>query len=459
MTRPKKLLEKGTTTMSVDTSTEEMKIGARMDALTTNKEHKKLFAYIGAGAMIDAYDVYVAAGVSAALVSTGFAGVSEVAVFMSMTFFGMLLGAATAGFVGDKFGRRMSYQINLLIFAVAGFAAALAPNFEFLVGTRFIMGIGLGAELVLAAAILGEFVPPKSRGRWTAFLGILVNSGLLFASAIGAVVISNFGWRWMFVIGAVLAVIVWLARTRCPESPRWLVVRGRLAEAQEIVEKFEKHSATTIANNLPDAPTAESTESKETTKRPFWQLAILGTVVAVGVNMFVYGFISWMPTFFVEQGIEVSQSLAYTTAMALGAPGGGLVCLLLVNKLNRRTAIVVFSIIVIPLGLAYAAAQSIVVIVLIGILLVTVIYTLVTFVLYSYMPELYPTRYRLRGTGISYTFARGASIVVPFVMSGLFVSFGIFGPIGFVCVMALCMIIVVFVIPVETRGRSLEQIS
>nr|WP_245162049.1 MFS transporter [Brevibacterium marinum] len=408
--------------------------------------------------MIDAYDVYIAAGVSAALVSTGFAGVNEVAVFMSMTFFGMLLGAATAGFVGDKFGRRMSYQINLLVFAVAGFGAALAPTFEFLVGTRFIMGIGLGAELVLAAAILGEFVPPRSRGRWTAFLGILVNSGLLFASAIGALVISNFGWRWMFVIGAVLAVIVWIARTRCPESPRWLVVRGRLPEAQAIVERFEKHSATTLETH-PPAPAVEAAESKDTVKRPFWQLVVLGTVVTVGVNMFVYGFISWMPTFFVEQGIDVSSSLAYTTAMALGAPGGGLVCLLLINRLNRRTAVVTFSIIVIPLGLAYAAAQSIVMIVIIGIALVTAIYTLVTFVLYSYMPELYPTRYRLRGTGISYTFARGASIVVPFVMSGLFVSFGIFGPIGFVCAMAVCMIVVVFAIPVETRGRSLEDIS
>jgi len=451
---------KGATRMSVDTTAEQIEIGARMDALTPNTEHKKLFAYIGAGAMIDAYDIYVAAGVSAALVSTGFAGVHEIAVFMSMTFFGMLLGAATAGFIGDKFGRRMSYQINLAIFAVAGFAAALAPNFEFLVGTRFVMGIGLGAELVLAAAILGEFIPPRSRGRWTAALGILVNSGLLFASAIGALVISNFGWRWMFVIGAVLAVIVWLARRRCPESPRWLVVRGRLSEAQAIVERFEAKSATTLETNPPAPTTATNAdESPTTTKRPFWQLAVLGTVLAVGVNMFVYGFISWMPTFFVEQGIDVSHSLAYTTAMALGAPGGGLVCLLLINKLNRRTAIVVFSIIVIPLGLAYAAAQSILMIVIIGILLVTAIYTLVTFVLYSYMPELYPTRFRLRGTGISYTFARGASIVVPFVMSGLFVAFGIFGPIGFVCAMAVCMIAVVVAIPIETRGRSLEEIS
>lgn len=444
--------------MSVNIHDSEAIVGSRMDAITTNREHRKLFAYIGAGAMIDAYDVYIAAGVSAAIVASGFANVGEVAIFMSMTFFGMLLGAATAGFVGDRFGRRMSYQLNLLIFAVAGFAAALAPNFEFLVGTRFVMGIGLGAELVLAAAILGEFVPPRSRGRWTAMLGILVNSGLLFASAIGAVVISNFGWRWMFVIGAVLAVIVWIARTRCPESPRWLVTRGRLDEAEAIVAKFEKHSATTLENN-PPADVPEPTGASETVKRPFWQLAVLGTVVAVGVNMFVYGFISWMPTFFVEQGIEVSDSLAYTTAMALGAPGGGLVCLLLVNRMNRRTAIIAFSIIVIPLGLTYAAAQSIAMIVCIGVLLVTAIYTLVTFVLYSYMPELYPTKYRLRGTGISYTFARGASIVVPFVMSGLFASFGIFGPIGFVCAVAVCMIVVVIAIPVETRGRSLEQIA
>lgn len=429
-----------------------------MDSLTINKEHRKLFGYIGAGAMIDAYDVYLAAGVAAALVSSGFAGVNQVALFMSMTFVGMLIGAATAGYVGDRFGRRFSYQLNLLIFAVSGFAAALAPSFEFLVGARFVMGIGLGAELVLAASILSEFVPPSKRGKWAAYLGILVNSGLLLATAIGAVVITSFGWRWMFVIGSVMAIAVWIARRQCPESPRWLVTQGRLSEAVAIVERFEKFSVTKLGD-APVAPREEQAVSKETVKRPFWQLVVLGTVVTVAVNMYVYGLISWMPTFFVEQGMDVSSSLAYTTLLALGAPAGGVLCLLLVNRINRRTALIFFSVLIIPLGLAYAAAQSIAMILSIGVLLVTAIYTLVTFVLYTYMPELYPTKYRLRGSGISYTFARGASIAVPFVMSGLFVAFGIVGPIGFVCAMAVCMLVVLFAIPVETRGRSLEDIA
>ena len=444
--------------VSADTTTQGVRISARMDALTTNREHKKLFGYIGAGAMIDAYDVYIAAGVSAALVATGFAGVDQVALFMSMTFFGMLIGAGAAGFIGDRFGRRFSYQLNLLIFAVSGFAAAFAPTFEFLAGTRFFMGIGLGAELVLAASILGEFIPPKNRGRWAAYLGILVNSGLLLATAVGAVVISNFGWRWMFVIGSILAIIVWIARTNCPESPRWLVTRGRLDEAKKVVEKFEKRSATTLGD-APVAPPEEKAATRLTGGRPFWQLVLLGTVVTVGVNMYVYGLISWLPTFFVEQGIDVSDSLAYSALMALGAPGGGVLCLLLVNRVNRRAAILFFSAILIPLGLAYAASQSIVMVIGVGVVLVTAIYALVTFVLYTYMPELYPTRYRLRGSGISYTFARGASIVVPFVMSGLFGSFGIIGPIGFVCAVAVGMIVVVIAIPVETRGRSLEEIA
>lgn len=444
--------------MSVDKATQGVTIGARMDALTINREHRKLFAYIGSGAMIDAYDVYIAAGVSAAMVSTGFAGVDQVALFMSMTFVGMLVGAASAGFIGDRFGRRFSYQLNLLVFAVSGVAAALAPTFEFLVGTRFFMGVGLGAELVLAASILSEFVPPDKRGRWAAYLGILVNSGLLLATAIGAVVISNFGWRWMFVLGSVFAIIVWIARTNCPESPRWLVTRGRLAEATRIVERFERHSATTLTDR-PVASREETAAPREASPRPFWQLVLLGTVTTVGVNMYVYGLISWLPTFFVAQGIEVSDSLAYNALMAVGAPAGGVLCLLLVNRINRRKAILSLSVVLIPLGLAYAASDSIAMVVGIGVVLVTTIYALVTFVLYTYMPELYPTRYRLRGSGISYTFARGASIIVPFVMSGLFTAFGIIGPIGFVCAVAVGIIVVVIAVPVETRGRSLEEIA
>lgn len=452
------MTQEGGTRMPVDRATQGVRIGARMDALTINREHRKLFGYIGSGAIIDAYDVYIAAGVSAALVATGFAGVNQVALFMSMTFVGMLIGAASAGFIGDRFGRRFSYQLNLLIFAVSGFAAALAPNFEFLVGTRLFMGIGLGAELVLAASILSEFIPPQNRGKWAAYLGILVNSGLLLATGIGAVVISQFGWRWMFVIGSVFAVIVWLARTRCPESPRWLVTRGRLDEAAAIVARFEKHSTTTLGDSAVPVP-EDTPAAHEGARRPFWQLALLGTVVTVGVNMYVYGLISWLPTFFVEQGIEVSDSLAYNALMAVGAPCGGILCLLLVNRINRRKAILFFASVLIPLGLAYAASQSIAMVLGVGVVLVTTIYALVTFVLYTYMPELYPTRYRLRGSGISYTFARGASIVVPFVMSGLFTAFGIAGPIGFVCVVAVSIIVVVIAIPVETRGRSLEEIA
>jgi putative MFS transporter len=151
--------------------------GARLDRLPMSSFHRRVFWLIGIGMFFDGYDLYVGATVLASTVQSGFSTLAQNAQFVSLTFFGMTVGALVTGFLGDRYGRRFTYQVNLLIFGLASLAAAFAPNMETLNALRFVMGLGLGAEIVVGYGTLTEFVPPRSRGRWLAFMAFVVVSG------------------------------------------------------------------------------------------------------------------------------------------------------------------------------------------------------------------------------------------------------------------------------------------
>ena len=139
--------------------------GARLDRLPISSFHYRIFWLIGAGMFFDGYDLYVGASVMGAAVQSKFATLAQVPQFISWTFVGMTIGAVVAGFLGDRYGRRFTYQANLMVFGLASLASALAPNMAFLIVCRFVMGVGLGAENVVGYSTLTEFVPPSARGR------------------------------------------------------------------------------------------------------------------------------------------------------------------------------------------------------------------------------------------------------------------------------------------------------
>src|SRR3954468_24001630 len=152
--------------------------GARLDRLPISSFHYRIFWLIGAGMFFDGYDLYVGASVLGAAVASKFAILPQVPQFISWTFVGMTIGSVIAGFLGDKYGRRFTYQFNLVVFGLASFAAAFAPDMDWLIAARFVMGLGLGAEIVVGYSTMTEFVPPASRGRWMAFMAFIVVAGL-----------------------------------------------------------------------------------------------------------------------------------------------------------------------------------------------------------------------------------------------------------------------------------------
>src|SRR5260370_3785739 len=130
--------------------------GARLDRLPISGFHYRIFWMIGAGMFFDGYDLYVGASVLGAAVQGKFATLPQVPQFISWTFVGMTLGSLIAGFLGDRYGRRFTYQFNLAVFGLASLAAALAPSMEWLIVCRFVMGLGLGAEIVVGYSTMTE---------------------------------------------------------------------------------------------------------------------------------------------------------------------------------------------------------------------------------------------------------------------------------------------------------------
>src|SRR5215471_13101324 len=120
---------------------------SRLDRLPLSRFHYRVFWLIAAGMFFDGYDLYVGTNVLGATVGSGFSTLAQNAQFVSITFFGLTLGSFIAGFLGDHYGRRFTYQFNLAIFGLASLAAAFAPDMTWLVASRFIMGLGLGAEI------------------------------------------------------------------------------------------------------------------------------------------------------------------------------------------------------------------------------------------------------------------------------------------------------------------------
>src|SRR3984893_3230229 len=277
--------------------------GARLDRLPFSSFHRRIFFLIGSGMFFDGYDLYVGTTVLGSTIQSGFSTLNQNAQFVSLTFFGMTLGSLITGFLGDRYGRRFTYQINLLIFGIASFVAAFAPNMDTLNLPRFVMGLGLGAESGVGYATRTEFVPPRLRGRLLASMALLVVSGLPATALIGTLVIPAFGWRPMFVIVGIGALIVWYLRKALPESPRWLGAQGRTEEAEALMQSIEREAA---AGGLlrPPAPAARAGDFSLASliRPPILHRMIVGCVALISINTLIFGFVTWLPTFFVQQG-------------------------------------------------------------------------------------------------------------------------------------------------------------
>jgi putative MFS transporter len=433
--------------------------GERLDRLPFGKFHRKILILIGAGMFFDAMELYLAGSVLGALVKTGYSTVELNAQFVSWTFYGLVVGSLLSGVLGDRYGRRFCYQLNLAIFGLASLAAAAAPSMQFLIGCRFLMGLGLGAEIVIGYGTLSEFAPAPIRGRSVATLAMITNMAVFCAPFLGLLVIPNIGWRWMFVIVGIGALLVWLARKNMPESPRWLESKGRFQEADAILRAIEADAG------APPAKQSTATVRQEPVPISvvFSGALLPRTLVAILLNVVMgfclYGFLGWLPTFFVKQGQSIASSLEWTTVMALGGPIGAGVGLLVADRFGRKWSVVVASLVAAAMGVVYPQVTDPHLLMAVGFVLVTSAYVIVAVGFALWVPELYDTRYRMRGAGVTNTIGRLSTAgVQPFVVF-LFARGGVAAVVGVLAAMLVVQAAAFALFAVETRKRTLESLA
>ncbi|KRM13015.1 MFS transporter [Paucilactobacillus suebicus] len=381
----------------------------RIDRTHESPLFYKIFALVAGGMFLDAADVYMASSVGSSVLKSGWATLSQESYFLSSGFLGLFIGSLIAGFIGDLKGRRVAYQINLLLFGGFTFLAAFAPNMAILTICRVMSSIGLGSEIVTGYAMVNEFAPIHSRGKWCAGVSLIANSGAPITMLLCYAIIPHFGWRVMFMGIGVIAAILWYLRRDIPESPRWLMAHGKSDQAEAIIEQLEVNGSDNF-----DEPQKTKRESVHHSIG----ISLFVAIVAVSATIICqYTFTSWVPTLLVKRGINVSGSLGLSTLMMLGAPVGCAIGAYLVDKIGRKKTIVPAFILTAVFGIFYARQDTMAGVVVIGFMLTTCFYVLMASVVAVYVAELFPTVFRFRGSGIANGIAKLFTVAMPIVVA------------------------------------------
>ncbi|QDO88420.1 MFS transporter [Ornithinimicrobium ciconiae] len=430
----------------------------RLDRLPFTRKHGRLLTGSGIGWALDAMDVGLISFVMAALAAQWQLTQTEQSWLGSIGFVGMALGASLGGLLADKIGRRSVFALTLLVYGVATGASALAGSLAVLLALRFVVGLGLGAELPVASTLVSEFAPAKIRGRVVVILEAFWAVGWLLAALIAYFIIplSDDGWRWAFALGLVPALYAIVIRRGLPESVRFLETKGRDAEAEAIVRDFEASAGVASPSVLETEPATGATvaqasqasqasqPSQESQAAPAGTTAeqlpapglshLFGPLLRrrtaalwltwFGVNFAYYGAFIWIPSLLHDGGFTLVKSFQFTLIITIAQLPGYALAAVLIETWGRRATLATFLAGSAVSAVMFGQAESDTMILVTGCALS--MFNLGAWgALYAVTPEVYPTQIRATGAGWAAAFGRIASIVAPLLVPVLFRSGGL----------------------------------
>lgn len=438
----------------------------RLDALPFTPKHGRLLGTAGIGWALDAMDVGLISFVIAALAQQWALTTTETSWIASVGFVGMAIGATVGGLLADRIGRRSVFALTLIVYGLATGASALVGSLAALLVLRFVVGLGLGAELPVASTLISEFAPKRIRGRVVVWLEAFWAVGWIAAAVIGTFVVgaSDDGWRWGLAIGMAPAVFSIVVRWGMPESVRFLESKGRLPEAERTVRRFEEAAGVEAPRHLPDVPAAPAAAAgaradAATVRVSIWSRQLRGRTIALWIvwfciNFSYYGAFIWIPSLLVAQGFSLVRSFEFTLIITVAQLPGYAVSAFLIERWGRRPTLTVFLVGSALAAAWYGTASTEAMIIAAGCTLS--FFNLGAWgALYAIGPELYPTDVRGTGTGAAAGFGRIASILAPLavpLLLGIGGSIALFGV--FATAFAIAAI-AAWTLP-ERRGQPLE---
>lgn len=455
-------------------------ISARIDRLPAVATVWRLVALLSIGGFFELYDLFQTAYISPGLLKDGiFAtgaqgvfGVSDQAAFASATFLGLFLGASLLSQFADRFGRRAIFTFALLWYTAATVLMGLQEHAMGIIACRFLVGIGLGIELVTIDTYLSELVPKRMRTSAFAFA-----FAIQFASVPTVALMSWWlvpqapfgvaGWRWVVFASAVFALFIWWLRKRLPESPRWLAQQGRLDEAQAVLNDLEQRCAADYRKQghgqLPPLEVEPVTVGQSSRFADIWQppyrrralmLIVFNIFQAIGF----FGFGNWLPALLAGQGMSITHSLGYAFAITLAYPLGPLLFVRIANRFENKWQIVGSAIGTMIFGTLFALQSTPLGLVACGIG-VTFCNAWLTFSYHSYQCEMFPTHIRARAVGFCYSFSRLSTVFSSLLIGFFLEHFGTSGVLAFIVTSMLIVTLTIGGFGPRTRNLALENIA
>ncbi|MBB5138412.1 putative MFS transporter [Thermocatellispora tengchongensis] len=433
----------------------------RVPVLT--RQHRVWLGVLAALLFFDMADLNSFALVAPAIRDHWNLTLGDVGFITSASFLGMFAGSIVGGRIADRMGRKRVIAGAVAIYSAFSLASAFAVGIVDLSIYRVLVGFGLQAMTVVLLTYISEMYPKQFRGRIQA---LVLACGLLGIPAMA--VFARFvvprdpsGWKWVFVLGAAGIVVAVIALRVLPESVRWTAANRPSADAEALVTRIEEDARRRTGTELPPVeprPALVSGSPRELLRQPLLKrISVLSTYMII-VTSAGYGFNAWLPTLLVENGFSTAQSLSFTSTIAIAACPGALLATLFIDRIERRTSLLLINVAFGLLLLTFAFATDYTVLLVSGILLILVIYA-GNACTYTYLPEVFPTRLRALGAGIGNGAGRVATFASTFVIAWALASLG--SETVFLClgVAAFAAAAVIGLLGERTRNRSLETIS
>ncbi len=449
-------------------------VPARLDRLAWRPIHTWITLALGVGWLLDAFEVNVVGNVLGILRDLWHLSSVQASAIVTIWLVGLMFGALFFGYLADRFGRRRLFLVTLLLYSSATVLSALSPGYAFFLVFRFLTAIGVGAEYSAINAAIGEMIPARYRGRAGATVMNFWPLGTILAAGVTLYFINLFppsiGWRFAFALGAIIALFTLWVRRVLPESPRWLLGKGRVKEAQAILERLEQG-----ASRFP-APAAAPADSPPSGSPGFWQQLLrlladhparlaLGCALDFTEAAGYYGIFAFLPLVVLPAvGIGRRQVPEFFLIGNIGAVVGGIFAAAFLDKAGRKPTVTAFYLLaalsLLAMGAATrdASARG----VLWSFVFVNFAATGSWISAYPTFSEIFPTSLRSTGIGASVAFGRIGAALAPLVLVLLsrraspFASFALLA--SFYALGAAAMI-PWWIWGPEGRGRPLEILA
>jgi putative MFS transporter len=443
----------------------------RLERLPFGRAHIKLLLMGGLGYTFDGMDAALIAFILPPVIKLWSLTNAQTGVVGSSLMVGYLVGAFLAGTLGDLIGRRKVMMYALFVYTTFTLVAALSPNWQFLFWSRVVAGAGIGAESAIIAPFLSEFVQSRFRGRFVGSLAGFFSFGFVFAALLGYFVVPAHteGWRIAQIITFLPIVMLLWWRRSLPESPRFLMQRGRSAEARAVVERMEA-SFTSRGIDLPPyenvqipALGARKAGTFLQNLASLWGSQVVRTtlmlwVLWLAITFSYYGFFTWIPTLLVKQGMTITKSFGYSLIIYLAQIPGYYSAAFVCEKLDRKWTIVGYLLLGGVSAYFLSGSHTNWVITWWG-------FWLSFFMngtysgMYVYTPELYPTAFRSTGMGVASSVGRIGGLLAPLIIGFTYANIGFAGVFTITYIVLVVGALGVAILGASTAGKSLEQIA